>query len=158
MFQEITFPLAIDSSLISGGSDDGGGGDDGNYFIRDTVMHIMSKEVEMTLFNPILNKNIIIEIEEAEAICEGYIIGYLRDKTIWEVEPGEWKSPRARVEYANTGSAGWKIIERAVRGDGTLSNMTVRAVVRVTVANLNVWPGLSLLYESKGKTHARVRW
>ena len=158
MFQEITFPLAIDSSLINGGSDDGGGGDDGNYFIRDTVMHIMSKEVEMTLFNPILNKNIIIEIEEAEAICEGYIIGYLRDKTIWEVEPGEWKSPRARVEYANTGSAGWKIIERAVRGDGTLSNMTVRAVVRVTVANLNAWPGLSLLYESRGKTHARVRW
>lgn len=152
LFEKIKIPFNANSNLIIG---EGSGQ---NYFIRDTIMHIISKEVEMTLFNPISNRNLIIEIEEGEAICEGYIIGYLKEKIIWEVESGIWKSPRAKVEYANTGSAGWKIIENAIRGDGIINNMTVRAVVKVHISDSFGWTGLNILYKSTGHTNGKVRW
>lgn len=152
LYDHVSIPLSLSSKDITG--DDNGG----NFFIRDTVMHIISKEVEMTLFNPVSNRNLILEIEEGEAICEGYVIGYLKEKITWEVEPGIWKSPKAKVEYANTGSAGWKIIENAMKGDGKINNMTVRAVVKVYIGGNTQWSGLSIMYRSTGQTNGKVRW
>lgn len=147
----ISIPLNVSTNDIDGGNE----GD--NYFIKNTIMHIVSKEVEMTLYNPIKNRNIIVEIEEAEAKCEGYIIGYLKDKITWNIESGIWNSPREKVEYANTGSAGWKIIERAIRGDGVLKDMTVRAVIKVYVDG-SEFKGLNLMYQSVGTVNGKVRW
>ncbi|GAV28724.1 hypothetical protein PMKS-002199 [Pichia membranifaciens] len=152
LYDSISIPLSLSSKDITSGE----GGK--NYFIRDTIMHVISKEVEMTLFNPISNRNLILEIEEGEAICEGYIIGYLKEKIVWEVESGIWKSPRAKVEYANTGSAGWKIIENAIKGDGKINNMTVRAVVKVYISGDTEWSGLNIMYQSTGQTNGKVRW
>lgn len=152
---ELKIPLNITSSNIKGDSDSDG---DSNYFIRDTIMHIISKEVEMALFNPIMNSDIILEIEEGEAMAEGYIVGFLKEKVIWKVEPGLWKSPRAKVEYANTGSAGWKLLENAFKGDGILNNMTVRAVVRVYIGKAVEWKGVDVLYENSGHVNGKVRW
>lgn len=154
LFNDVSIPMNISSEELIGNEGNGGG----NYFISDTIMHIVSKEVEMTLFNPISNKDLIVEIEEGEAICEGYMIGYLKDKIIWEVKSGIWKSPRVKVEYANTGSAGWKIIENAIKGDGIINNMTVRAVVKVYFSNGVEWEGLNILYQNTGHTNGKVRW
>lgn len=152
LYDGISIPLSLSSKDITGGESEE------NYFIRDTIMHVISKEVEMTLFNPISNRNLILEIEEGEAICEGYIIGYLKEKVIWEVESGIWTSPRAKVEYANTGSAGWKIIENAIKGDGKINNMTVRAVVKVYISGDTEWSGLNIMYQNTGQTNGKVRW
>lgn len=151
VFEKIRIPINITSSDIEGNSDGKG------FFIRDTIMHLFTKEVEMTLFNPISNSNIILEIDEAEAISDGYRIGYLKDEIVWIVKPGIWESPRAKVEYANVGSAGWKILENAIRGDGYLNNMTVRAVLRVKLMEVPQWSGMNIMYSGKGKG-GKVRW
>lgn len=151
-FDAIRIPLNVSSASIRGGE-----GRD-SYFIKDTTMHVMSKEVEMTLYNPISNSDIIVEIESGEAICEGYVIGYLKEAVRWRISPGVWNSPRVKIEYANTGSAGWKIIQKTLKGDGVLKNMTVRAVMQVYVGGVPEWKGLDLMYQSSGETNGKIRW
>jgi hypothetical protein len=162
IFENIQIPLNITLDNIKGDNNNNNGDEDENkgknYFIRDTTMHIISREVEMILFNPIINSAIILEIEEGEAISEGYVIGYLKEKTIWEVKSGIWNSPKAKVEYANTGSAGWKLLEKAFKGDGILNNMTIRAVIKVYIKEGTTWKGFRIMYESNGQMNGKVRW
>lgn len=154
LVESIEIPFNISSSDFSGGNEEGG-----NYFIRETTMHIMNKEVEITFYNPIKNADIEIEIIEGEAICEGNIIGYLKEKNIkMNIKPGIWKSPLIKIEYAKLGSTGWKIIQRAMEGNGEINNMIIRSIVKVRIGNSCQWRGMNILYESNGSVNGKVRW
>lgn len=148
----IEIPLNISIDNISGKPDGG------SFFIRDTTMHVVSREVEMILFNPVSNSEIIIEILEGQAIREGYIIGYLQEPVTWVVEPGIWQSPRAKVEFANTGSVGWGMIEDAIRGDGVLKNLTVKGVIKVLFKQYPDFEGFTINFLSSGPKSGKVRW
>lgn len=152
LLKNIDIPINMSIDNISG-SPDGG-----SYFIRDTTMHVVSREVEMVLFNPISNSEITLEILEGEAIREGFTIGYLKEPVTWLVQPGIWNTPKVKVEYANTGSVGWSMIEDAIRGDGVMKNLTVKGVIRVKFKQYPEFPGFTISYLSSGPKSGKVRW
>ncbi|TID18195.1 hypothetical protein CANINC_003936 [Pichia inconspicua] len=152
LLTDLKVPVNISTDNLNG-SPDGG-----SYFIKDTTMHVVSQEVEMVLFNPISNSEIIVEILEGQALREGYIIGYLKEPVKWIVEPGIWHSPRAKVQLANTGSIGWGMIEDAIRGDGVLKDLTVKGIIRVSFKQYPDFGGFTITFLSSGHKSGKVRW
>ncbi|GMM27289.1 hypothetical protein DAMA08_000050 [Martiniozyma asiatica (nom. inval.)] len=115
-------------------------------FIVDSTMHLFTKEIELTVYNPFINSNLQIEITEAEASHEGTVLGYIDHKITLHIPPGIQKTDGIPIRYAE-GGIGKTILNGALKNRQELS-VDVRAVVGVTVERVG-FP-LDIFYKNTG--------
>lgn len=83
-------------------------------FILETTMHLFSKSVELTLFDPIEDLELDVCILEAHANYEGELLGELPEPQHLKLTQGINHSPLIPVEYSDS-SAGWKVVREALK-------------------------------------------
>ncbi|ODV93678.1 hypothetical protein PACTADRAFT_51445, partial [Pachysolen tannophilus NRRL Y-2460] len=84
-------------------------------FLISSTMHIMTSEIVFTVFNPVSNAEVVIEILKAQATFEGTTLGYLEKQEILYVPPGIYTTPRLPITYSD--GIGADILRRALNGD-----------------------------------------
>ncbi|CDK28105.1 unnamed protein product [Kuraishia capsulata CBS 1993] len=89
--------------------------DEPSGFIISSTMHIMTSEIEFTVFNPIVNSEVFINILEARAMYEGTTLGYINKEQRLLIPPGLYKTPRIPITYA--GGIGGSILRKALNGN-----------------------------------------
>lgn len=125
----------------------GGSDDSANPFLLESVIHVLTSEVELTLYNPVNNSELLVTILQAEASYDGTTLGHLGHHEMLMIPPGVYKTPRIKLDI-NQG-VGMDILRRAI--DGTL-RVNVTAVFDTTVQQFS----LQLLYHGQGLA-AKVR-
>lgn len=84
-------------------------------FILKSTMHIVSSEIEFTVYNPISNAVVHIDIKDAIAAHDGVILGHIEKNTKLAIPPGVYTTPRIPIVYSKTGVGG-KILREALNG------------------------------------------
>ncbi|XXZ97679.1 hypothetical protein QA089_000156 [Meyerozyma guilliermondii] len=118
-----------------------------NPFLLESVIHVLTSEVELTLYNPVNNTELLVTILQAEASYDGTSLGHIEHHEMLMVPPGVYKTPRIKLDI-NQG-VGMDILRRAI--DGTL-RVNVTAVFDTTIQQFS----LQLLYHGQGLA-AKVR-
>lgn len=121
--------------------------DSPNPFLLESVIHVLTSEVELTLYNPVNNSELLVTILQAEASYDGTPLGHIDHHEMLMIPPGVYKTPRIKLDI-NQG-VGMDILRRAI--DGTL-RVNVTAVFDTTVQQFS----LQLLYHGQGLA-AKVR-
>lgn len=119
-----------------------------NPFLLESVIHILTSEIELTLYNPVNNSEILVNILLAAASYEDTVLGHMEHHEILMVPPGVYKTPRMKLKI-NQG-VGMDILRKAV--DGSL-RVNVTAAFDTTIQDFS----LQLLYRGSGVA-AKVRF
>ncbi|RLV89254.1 hypothetical protein JA1_005244 [Spathaspora sp. JA1] len=106
-------------------------------FIIQATIHILTSEVELTLFNPIVNSEILVEVFQAEARYKDIILGYLLQRERLVVGPGIYKTPKLPIKI---NSIGMDVLKKAINGE---LNIEVLAMLNVQMDEFDV----SLFYK-----------
>ncbi|KAG7660581.1 uncharacterized protein J8A68_005847 [[Candida] subhashii] len=109
-------------------------------FILEATIHLFTSEVELTVYNPISNSELQIEVFQAEAKHQDQILGYLLQRECLVVPPGIYKTPKLGIKI---NSIGMDILRKAINGE---LNVEVMAVLNVTLDQFDV----QLLYKGSG--------
>lgn len=117
-------------------------------FLIDTTIYVWSSEVELTVFNPVSNAELIVEIQTADATYEGELLGHLTRRELVIVPPGISKTPRFPIKI-NSG-IGMDILKKAI--DGELA-VEVLAAFDVRLDKFS----MELLYRGAGM-QSKIRW
>lgn len=110
-------------------------------FLIDTTIYVWSSEVELTVFNPVSNAELIVEIQTADATYKGELLGHLTHRELVIVPPGVSKTPRFPMKINN--GIGMDILKKAI--DGELS-VDVLAAFDVRLDKFS----MELLYSGAG--------
>ncbi|KAG7879502.1 hypothetical protein KL937_003263 [Ogataea polymorpha] len=119
-----------------------------SIFLIDSTMHIMSSEIELTVFNPVANSEVVVDLIEAQASHDKTILGYISKEQRIVVPPGLYRTPRIPVTYATSG-IGADILRKALNGQ---LEIDTSAVMRVRLGAFAV----ELLYSGSG-TSTKIR-
>ncbi|KAG7856756.1 hypothetical protein KL919_004286 [Ogataea angusta] len=119
-----------------------------SIFLVDSTMHIMSSEIELTVFNPVANSEVVVDLIEAQASHDKTILGYISKEQRIVVPPGLYRTPRIPVTYATSG-IGADILRKALNGQ---LEIDTSAVMRVHLGAFAV----ELLYSGSG-TSTKIR-
>ncbi|KAG7748228.1 hypothetical protein KL912_002905 [Ogataea haglerorum] len=119
-----------------------------SIFLVDSTMHIMSSEIELTVYNPVANSEVVVDLIEAQASHDKTILGYISKEQRIVVPPGLYKTPRIPVTYATSG-IGADILRKALNGQ---LEIDTSAVMRVHLGAFAV----ELLYSGSG-TSTKIR-
>ncbi|CAH2447189.1 Hypothetical protein PP7435_CHR1-1312 [Komagataella phaffii CBS 7435] len=111
-------------------------------FILDSTMHLMSSEIEFTVYNPISNSEAFVLIQNAKASYEGTVLGYIGREQSLIIPPGVSTTPRIPIRYATSG-IGADILRKAVNGE---LKVDAQAVVEFGLQSFK----LQLIYHGKG--------
>ncbi|ANZ77053.1 BA75_04065T0 [Komagataella pastoris] len=111
-------------------------------FILDSTMHLMSSEIEFTVYNPISNSEAFVLIENAKASYEGTVLGYIGREQSLIIPPGVSTTPRIPIRYATSG-IGADILRKAMNGE---LKVDAQAVVEFGLQSFK----LQLIYHGKG--------
>lgn len=131
----IASSLSIPFQIPSFGSEDHSG------FILATTFHLLTSQVEVTVYNPISNQFGVLSIKDAKTMYEDIDIAYIERAPLIKIPPGVSTTQKIPVRIA-TGAAG-DILRRAIN-----SNITLH-----TAASFELVIGeflLDLKYEGEG--------
>lgn len=117
-------------------------------FLIEAIIHFFSSELELVLFNPLLNAEIVVDIFEAQASYENTKLGHVQPNHRLTVSPGIYKSPR--IPFAMETGIGMDILRKALNGS---LRVQVLAVFKATIGEFD----LLLLYEGSDLS-AAIRW
>lgn len=106
----------------------GSAGSQDSRFIVRAVMHIMTLEVELEVYNPLANENVVLTVFKARASHDGHVLGYLEHPAVFTVPPGTSTTPRVPVRYAQ--GIGGDTLRKALNGR---LQVHCEAVANVTV-------------------------
>lgn len=112
-------------------------------FLIESTIHILNSEVELTIYNPISNSDILVHLQQAEAQYKGEILGHLAQLQTLKVSPGIYKTPRMPLKINN--GIGMDILRKAINGQ---LDVEVIAVFDITLDNYS----MQLFYEGLGLT------
>ncbi|ODQ77017.1 hypothetical protein BABINDRAFT_10549 [Babjeviella inositovora NRRL Y-12698] len=90
-----------------------------NPFIISSIMHVMTMEVEVVVYNPMSNMDVIITVDSAEAIYEGNIVGCIDHAETVTAPPGISTTRKISVSPRNglVRDALLKLVNRKVQVD-----------------------------------------
>lgn len=125
----------------------GGSSGSPNPFLVESVLHLLTSEIEVTVFNPLNNTEALVTILDAEASYEGTVLGHIDHRETLMVPPGIYKTPRIKLKISL--GVGMDILRKAI--DGTL-RVNVTAAFDTTVQQF----GVQLLYHGQGLA-AKIR-
>ncbi|EGW30155.1 uncharacterized protein SPAPADRAFT_63764 [Spathaspora passalidarum NRRL Y-27907] len=109
-------------------------------FIVQATIHIFSSEVELTVFNPIVNHELIVEVFQAEAKYKDVVLGYLQQRERLIVPPGIYKTPKLPIKI---NSIGMDVLKKAMNGE---LDVEVLAILNVQLDEFDV----NLFYKGNG--------
>ncbi|CAI5760222.1 unnamed protein product [Candida verbasci] len=114
--------------------------DEYNPFIVEVIIHVFTSEIEIKVFNPINNSEIIIEIFSAQAKHEDIILGYLSHREILIIPPGISQTQRLPLKINSNDSM--DILKRYLNNE---LDITIMAIMNLQLDKFDV----SLLYNGK---------
>ncbi|CCE78149.1 Piso0_000765 [Millerozyma farinosa CBS 7064] len=106
-------------------------------FVLSSTIHILTSELELTVYNPIGNSYVDISIIQAEASHEGVTIGHLKVPQYIHVPPGVYTTPRIPVKL--NGGVSMDLLRKYIDGELLLE---VHSIFDVAIQEL----GLQLSY------------
>lgn len=125
------------------------GSDQESLFIVDSIIHVVSSEIELTVYNPVQNHAVAIVILSAKASHDGTTLGFVSQEQGFLVPPGLYKTPRIPVTITRSG-LGADILRGALNGD---LDVDTQAILDVKLGNF----AMTLLYRGSGvKTNIRL--
>ncbi|ABN66953.2 predicted protein, partial [Scheffersomyces stipitis CBS 6054] len=84
-------------------------------FLLSATIHVLSSEIELTLYNPIANAEIKVELFQAEAKHGEVILGHISHQEYMIVPPGIYKSPRLPIKISP--GVGMDVLRKAINGE-----------------------------------------
>ncbi|VEU20228.1 DEKNAAC100976 [Brettanomyces naardenensis] len=106
----------------------------GSIFILESTMHVMSSEVELTVYNPVENEEIAIDIIQGKASHEDTTLGYISHEEKLVIPPGIYKTPRIPVVMNRSGISG-DILRKALNGN---LKVETHALLGVTLGDFHM--------------------
>ncbi|KAK6458404.1 uncharacterized protein RJT20DRAFT_31422 [Scheffersomyces xylosifermentans] len=91
-------------------------------FLIDATIHILTSEVELTLYNPISNAELQIEIYQADAKHGDIILGHILHQEYLLVPPGVYRTSRIPIKI---NPIGMTILKKAINGELEVEVITV---------------------------------
>lgn len=122
------------------------GSSEGSPFLVGATIHLLSSQIEITVYNPLANAEIVAEILSSQASCEGQVVARIEHSPMLLVPPGLYTTPRMPIRVEAPGAA---LLRRALNGGldvDTIADIAVR---------IGEFP-MQLLYQASGLT-AEVR-
>lgn len=114
-------------------------------FVVDATIHILTSELELTLFNPVANADLMVHVYQAEAFHDGTLLAHIVPNQEFGVPPGVHTTPRLAI--AMDSGLGMDILRRALNGR---LEVQVVGAFHLTVGQFD----LQLLYEGSGMNAA----
>lgn len=84
-------------------------------FLIDATIHVLTSEIEITVFNPLANVEIMAEILKCQASYKGEMLAYIDRSELMLIPPGIYKSPRIPIKISQ--GIGSDILRRAMNGN-----------------------------------------
>lgn len=112
-------------------------------FIISSTIHVLTSEVELTIFNPISNSHLDIELYQAEAKSGEIVLGHLLKRERLKVPPGVHQTPRIPIKI-NKGM-GLDALKRALNGD---MEIDIFAILNANIGGFKA----DLVYSGSGLT------
>lgn len=110
-------------------------------FLVDSTIHILSSEIELTIFNPVSNAELMAQIDQAQATYKGELLGQLAHSEVLMIPPGLYTTPRIPVKISS--GIGMDILRKAINGQ---LDVEVIAVFGLRLDKFD----LQLFYEGAG--------
>lgn len=116
-------------------------------FLVDATFHLLTSEIELTVFNPLSNAEIIAELVLCRATYEGQLLATMDRLELMVIPPGIYKTPRLPIKVSQ--GIGSDILRRALNGD---LQIEAEAELKVRIDKFR----MELLYHGHG-LGAKVR-
>ncbi|KAI3405120.2 hypothetical protein KGF56_002076 [Candida oxycetoniae] len=100
---------------------------DFSQFIIDVTIHILTSDIELKVYNPLVNAEIQLEIFQAYAKHCDEVLGYIARREVLIIPPGVITTPRIPIKVYN--DAARKVLREAVN-----ANLNIDVVVDLNVA------------------------
>lgn len=84
-------------------------------FLIDATIHVLTSEIELTVFNPLSNAEIMAEVLKCQASYKGETLAYIDRSELILIPPGIYKTPRIPIRVAQ--GIGSDILRRAMNGN-----------------------------------------
>ena len=119
-------------------------------FLVDATIYILKSEIEITIYNPLSNCNIMAQIVSARATYDDAELGYIGRQHM-EVTPGIYTLPR--IPFKTNSKLGSDILRRALNNQ---LKIEIAAVFDVQLKG-HAFPELQLMYKGSGlKTNIKL--
>lgn len=119
----------------------------GSPFLVDALIHLLTSEIELTVFNPLANVNLAVRLLLCRATYKGTVLAYVDQQVMLDVPPGIVHTPKIPIRIAR--GVGADILRKAVNGE---LSVHVEANMDVVVGQF----GAQILYSGDGVT-AKVK-
>lgn len=86
-----------------------------NPFLIESTIHLFGSTVELTLFNPIKNSNLYVDVYQATGKYEDIILGELESPQTLIITPGIYKSGKLPIKINN--KMGMDVLQKYLNGD-----------------------------------------
>lgn len=110
-------------------------------FLIDATIHVLTSEIELTVFNPLSNAEIMAEILNCQASYKGETLANIDRSELILIPPGIYKTPRIPIKVAQ--GIGSDILRRAMNGK-LLVEVTAELGIRIDKFSMQ------LLYHGTG--------
>lgn len=97
-------------------------------FLVDATIHVLTSEIELTIFNPVSNAELMAEILQSQATYKGETLANIERTELMIVPPGIYKTPRIPIKVAS--GLGADILRKALNGE-LFVNVTASIGVRL---------------------------
>ncbi|KAF3988812.1 hypothetical protein FT663_00402 [Candidozyma haemuli var. vulneris] len=119
----------------------------GSPFLIEAIIHILTSEVELLVFNPVTNQQLIVDLLSCQAIYEGQVLAFADNAGVMSIPPGIFHTKR--IPYKVGSGMGGDILRRTLNGE---LQVIVKSDMMVQVDNFTG----QVLLQIKGVT-AKVR-
>lgn len=118
-------------------------------FLIASTIHILSSEIEITMYNPLSNAELMVQIDQAQATYKGELLGQLAHLEMLMIPPGLYTTPRIPVKISS--GLGMDILRKAINGQLDVE------VIAVFGLRLDKYD-LQLFYEGAGLQSSIKLW
>lgn len=112
-------------------------------FLIDATIHVLTSEIELTIYNPVSNAELMAEIIKCQASYKGETLANIDKSELMLIPPGIYKSPRIPIKVAQ--GIGSDILRKAMNGN---LYVEVTASIGVRIDKFS----MQLLYHGEGLT------
>ncbi|ODV83848.1 hypothetical protein CANARDRAFT_72852 [[Candida] arabinofermentans NRRL YB-2248] len=114
-----------------------------SIFLIDSTIHVMTSEIELTVYNPIENHEVVVTIIEGKGSYDGTTIAYVSNGVKLTIPPGVQKTPRIPVTLVRSGIGG-EILKGGLLSGGL--SVDSQAVLGITLGKFE----MDILFHGSG--------
>lgn len=112
-------------------------------FLIDATIHVLTSEIELTIYNPVSNAELMAEIIKCQATYKGDTLANIEKSELMLIPPGIYKTPKIPIKVSQ--GIGSDILRKAMNGN-LFVEVTASLGVRIDKFSMQ------LLYHGEGLT------